>query len=329
VEAGYNRDHESLPQINLGVVYGEPSALPLCYRVYPGSIHDVSTLRNAVLELEVLSGERSLFVLDKGFYSQANIRHLSGMDFIIPLPVKTCVYRGLVASAKDMIRQAAYAIRHGKRVYYGMHKKVEIGGSELTAHIYLDEKRQTHERELFLRALLEGEALMASLGFTDKGRLETYMADQMPGLLPYFRIRKQGAKYAPVRSNEKIDAVLGGMGLFVLVTNTALTGEAILEYYRERDGVEKCFDSVKNNLFLKRLRVHSEHTLEGLLFIEFIALILRSYMTRVLKKTKSLKGLYIPELISELRKLKQITFGKKKVLTEISKSKKIFSLPLE
>jgi hypothetical protein len=52
-------------------------------------------------------------------------------------------------------------------------------------------------------------------------------------------------------------------------------------------------------------------------------------MTRVLKKTKSLKGLYIPELIAELRKLKQISFGKKKVLTEISKKQKIFSLPLE
>jgi hypothetical protein len=31
VEWGYNRDHEPLPQINLGVVYGEFSTLPLCY----------------------------------------------------------------------------------------------------------------------------------------------------------------------------------------------------------------------------------------------------------------------------------------------------------
>jgi hypothetical protein len=85
VEWGYNRNHESLPQINLGLVYGEPSALPLCYRAYPGSIHDISALRNAVLELEVLSGGKSLFILDKGFYSQANIRHLSGMAFIIKI----------------------------------------------------------------------------------------------------------------------------------------------------------------------------------------------------------------------------------------------------
>jgi transposase len=90
--------------------------------------------------------------------------------------------------------------------------------------------------------------------------------------------------------------------------------------------VEKCFDALKNNLFLKRLRVHSGDGVEGLLFIEFIALILRSHIARVLRETKPLQLLYIPELLSELRKLKQISIGKKNVLTEISKRQKdIFS----
>ena len=40
VEWGYNRDKERLPQINMGMYYGEESCLPLYYRVYPGSIWD-------------------------------------------------------------------------------------------------------------------------------------------------------------------------------------------------------------------------------------------------------------------------------------------------
>ena len=307
MEWGYNRYHEALPPIHPGVVYGEPSALPLRCRVYPGSIHDAGILRNAVLEREVLSGGKSLFVLGKGFCRQANIRQL-------------------VSSVKDTIRSATYAIRHGEPVYYGMRRGIERAGSYLTAQVYLDERRQATERERFLRALLEGEALLVSRGFTDKGGLEAYLAGQMPDLLPYFTIRKRGANCVPVRSPEKTDGALGSMGLFVLVANTTLTGETIREYYRERDGVENCFDSAQNNLFLKRLRVHSEHTLEGLLFIACIALILRSYITGILKKTKPLKGLWVPELISELRKFKQITFGRKKVLTEISRRQKdIFS----
>jgi hypothetical protein len=322
VEWGYNRDHEALPQINLGVVYGEPSALPLCYRMYPGSIHDVNTLRNAVMELDVLSGGKIFFVLDKGFYSQANLRRLEGIDFIIPLPVRTCVYRELVSEARGKIRSAGYAIRHGEQVYYAIRKEVVLAGRELTAHVYLDQKRQGSEGESLLRGLLEGEALVRAEGFTDKGTLEAYLTDQMSGFLPYFKIRKSGKKYVLHRYVEKIDAALGGMGIFVLITNTSMSSEKILDYYRERDGVEKCFDALKNNLFFRRLRVHSGDGLEGLLFIEFIALILRSYMARKLRESKSLKSLYIPELLSELRKLKQITIGKKKVLTEISKRQK-------
>ena len=43
VEWGYNRDKERLPQINMGMYYGEESCLPLYYRVYPGSISERRT----------------------------------------------------------------------------------------------------------------------------------------------------------------------------------------------------------------------------------------------------------------------------------------------
>jgi transposase len=110
--------------------------------------------------------------------------------------------------------------------------------------------------------------------------------------------------------------------MFVLITNTDLSNETILGYYREKDGVERYFDSLKNNLFLKRLRIHSHHTMEGLLFVEFVAMILRCEMNVVLKNSKLHDSLCIPEMLSELRKLKQITFGKKKALSEASKTQK-------
>lgn len=45
VRNGYNRDKEALPQINLLMVTGEKTHLPVYYQMLPGSIHDVSTLR--------------------------------------------------------------------------------------------------------------------------------------------------------------------------------------------------------------------------------------------------------------------------------------------
>lgn len=40
LEWGYNRDKEKLPQINLGMYFGETSRLPVYYCTYPGSILD-------------------------------------------------------------------------------------------------------------------------------------------------------------------------------------------------------------------------------------------------------------------------------------------------
>lgn len=247
---------------------------------------------------------------------------MQGMKSIIPLPVRCCAERDMVAAVQGKIRSSEYAIRHREHVYYCIRRKFAIADNNYTAHIYLDEHRQADNRETFLRTLIDAEALVAAQGFTKKAQIEEYLADQLPGLEPYFATRRNGPRSVLVRNTEAIDVALGRMGMFVLMTNADLSSESILGYYREKDGVEKYFDSLKNNLFLKRLRIHSQHTMEGLLFVEFVAMILRSEMSVVLKNSKLRDSLCIPEMLSELRKLKQIMFGKKKALSEVSRTQK-------
>ena len=50
VEYGYSRDHEDLPQINLGLIVDSGSHLPLHYHVHDGDIHDVTTLKQVLKE---------------------------------------------------------------------------------------------------------------------------------------------------------------------------------------------------------------------------------------------------------------------------------------
>lgn len=73
VEWGYNRDKEKLPQINLGMVFGQPSLLPIFYNLYQGSIRDVSTLKNILEFLSDFKLRNVTFLLDKGFYSTNNL----------------------------------------------------------------------------------------------------------------------------------------------------------------------------------------------------------------------------------------------------------------
>ena len=73
---GYNRDREKLPQINLGMYFGETSRLPIYYCVYPGSILDKTHLQYMMQDNEILGIKKVKFVMDKGFYSLSNVRFM-------------------------------------------------------------------------------------------------------------------------------------------------------------------------------------------------------------------------------------------------------------
>ena len=320
VEWGYNRDKESLSQINLGVIFGRPVDLPLFYSLYPGSIHDVSTLTNIITELGVLSLDSTTFVLDKGFYSAANLSRMSGIKHIIPLPVRTNKEKELVEKYQDRLRSSEYAFNYNQHVEYCAKDNISIANINYHAYVYLNEKKQVEQREKFLKSIIECEQYLIDMGYRKKKEFDDFFKERKSELMPYFVLQKIGSKYNILRDNTAIDKTLARMGIFVLLTNTELDGEEVLRLYREKDGVEKCFDSLKNNLSLKRLRIHSQEALEGLLFIEFIALILYSYLSKVLRETSMNKILSIPEVLFELRKIKKIQFGRKKtIISEISK----------
>lgn len=320
VEWGYNRDKESLSQVNLGVIFGRPVDLPLFYSLYPGSIHDVSTLTNIITELGVLSLDSTIFVLDKGFYSAANLSSMSGIKHIIPLPVRTNKEKELVEKYQDRLRSSEYAFNYNQHVEYCAKDWILIAGTNYHAYVYLNEKKQVEQREKFLKSIIECEQYLIDKGYRKKKDFDDFFKERKPDIIQYFVLHKTGSKYIILRDNTAIDRTLARMGIFVLLTNTALDGEEVLRLYREKDGVEKCFDSLKNNLSLKRLRIHSQEALEGLLFIEFIALILYSYLSKVLRETGMNKILSIPEVLFELRKIKKIQFGRKKtIISEMSK----------
>ena len=88
-EWGYNRDHEILPQINLCMLLGEQSRLPIYQTVYSGSLKDVSTLQCTLSELTALVPKKHVrIVMDKGFFSVKNIDALleNGQEFLISAP---------------------------------------------------------------------------------------------------------------------------------------------------------------------------------------------------------------------------------------------------
>jgi transposase len=64
---------------------------------------------------------------------------------------------------------------------------------------------------------------------------------------------------------------------------TARDATEILDIYRDKDGVEKVFDDIKNSQDGKRLGVQSRETMEGKMFVVFLASILMSEIRQRMK----------------------------------------------
>jgi len=83
----------------------------------------------------------------------------------------------------------------------------------------------------------------------------------------------------------------------------------VLGLYRERDVIEKGFYAFKSGLDFRRVRVHWNSTLEGKVFVGFLALILRSYVMRVLRCGVGTRRLSFDKVFLELEKIRVVTLA--------------------
>jgi transposase len=70
--------------------------------------------------------------------------------------------------------------------------------------------------------------------------------------------------------------------------------------YRNKDVVEKVFGNLKNRLSMRRPNVSSEESLEGKVFVQFVALMLISWIHKVLKEEGLYKNWTMQHLLDEL-----------------------------
>jgi transposase len=113
-------------------------------------------------------------------------------------------------------------------------------------------------------------------------------------------------------------------GFQILLTNSVKDPVETLQIYRDKDVVEKCFDDLKNQLDMKRLRMHSSATVDGRLFVQFIALIYMSALRREMRRCGLIERYTVRELLQEMKTLTKVKYSGKygHILTEVAKSQR-------
>ena len=81
----------------------------------------------------------------------------------------------------------------------------------------------------------------------------------------------------------------------------------VLKDYYLRDGVEKFFDTLKNEMDCGRVREHCQDNFEGRLFVHMIGLIIYGEILFRLKANGEKMRISFQEMISHLKRLTQLT----------------------
>lgn len=331
IEWGYNRDQENLAQLNIGVVYCEEKKLPVCYFLYPGSIVDVTTLKNCQKYLNKYGLKDFLFILDRGFFSTANILEMNNaknkINFIQPLSFGLKKTKELIQENKHELRHLNSAFAYNDELLYHLKSSICFDSTNFDAHLFYNEKAEMDVRHNFLLPIFEIEKKLKDTEFKTLKTWTTYKNNNMvEKYRDFFKWNKSTGR--AVRNIRKINAHLSRTGYYVMATNqTAILRDELLSHYRNKDLVEKVFDILKNEMDGKRLRTHNDYTTQGKIFLLFISVILCSEITKIMNQKELFKTFTVKELMYELRKIKINNIAKdgKPIVSEISKKqRKIF-----
>ena len=321
VEWGYNRDHEKLPQVNLCMIVGETSRLPVFQMLYNGSIKDVSTLKTTLREAFSIGRKKLALVMDKGFYSKENVDFMlkggSKESFLIALPHTTKLARGLITETKWMTDNPGRAIKiNDKESIQGMTKQIDWNsGQKLLAHVYYNLLKAAD-------AKFRLYSYVASLGEeAKKNPCNKQYEQEFKHYLNIEQNKSDGKSIITIK-NDVVNKEVFQSGWMILISNNIRDVKRALSMYRSKDAVEKGFYRLKDNLDLHRLRIHSNGTMTGKIFIGFIALIIMSHIHHGMTNRGMYKSWTLREVIKELEKLRVQYIGGNRILYPLTKSQK-------
>jgi len=304
---GYNRDNELIEQINLAVLFGQNSRLPAYYLRMPGNISDVATLKTMLKSLSFLGAASIHLVLDRGFYTIANIDELYQRrhKFTIALSTGRKWIDFYLNKHRDNIASPTNYLETGeKEALYAVTELHKWGEKKHRGylHLYYNAAQAANDFNGFTRKLisyrnelLEGRPIKEHEDFYHR----------------YLIVKKNPKRSLKVEYNEtEIRKHRNRYSGFMCIFSNKIkdAGEA-LKVYRNKDVVENCFDDLKNHLNMKRLRVHAALVMDGRLFLQFLSLVYINAIRNTIEMDSKLKYLTAREVMEEMETLTRIKYS--------------------
>jgi transposase len=132
----------------------------------------------------------------------------------------------------------------------------------------------------------------------DEGK---YLKEHEKQYKKYFQIIQK--KDTVIKYETKDDAISDlckSYGFFALISNEKMEAITVLKVYRAKDVVEKAFGNLKDRLNMRRFFVSDEQSLDGKLFVGFVALIYMSNINKQMQVNELYKDFTMQQVINKL-----------------------------
>jgi transposase len=307
VEYGRKYGETKLPQVNLSLIAHKELGIPLSIRAYPGSIPDVSMLQGEVERLEALGLKAPTMIMDRGFHSQPNLDLLNahGLDFIMPASEVFKEVRSLISRESRGMDQHCNYGEFEDCGYYVQH--IELGKEhKVDGFLFHDPLAEANETANLHRRLEATMQKLVRLQVPSYRRPDDVFRETARDLANFFSYRLQDGRFIVSVKEKAVAQAVNRHGRFILLYSGHLSWQECLSWYRERDGVEKIFKTLKHDLAGEPLRVQSREGLIGGAFINFLALAMRCRLQRMMRGCDLCQKHSLPALILEMQKMRAV-----------------------
>lgn len=276
---GYNSQRNYDPQANLLLLFSQTQHEPTYYRLLPGNIRDVKSVKLSLKESGI---KDAVFIADKGFYSETNIIELqeSELKYVIPLKRNHSLidYKPLRKAGK---KGFMHFFKFQERFIFAISKEI---AKDKMLFTFLDDRLKLEEEQCYLN------------------RIGTHKED--------YSI-KEFHKQAHV------------FGTFSIISNLIdKKPEEIYALYKSRMEVEQAFDAFKNTLEADRTYMQNDQSMEGWMFINYIALLAYWRILKLLMQKELLSKFSIKDFLMHLSYIKKIKIDGLWLLAEITEKTK-------
>ena len=325
----YNADygHSKQPrkkgqkQVNICLLFGENTGLPLYSCTYNGSINDVAIFISCAKQFSHISDNNLKLVLDRGMYSKKNLTYMlsskPAKKFIIGLPSTTSLKSRLIDECKDLLFSINNTITTLKDNIYGTTKRFLWENSNyLYAHIFIDQNKYIEKHNELQNKIIDmyNNAIDSPLSYINDKEYNEYLI---------FRVNNKSENgYSIKKNQDAFDNALSKAGWFVFLSNNIKDTTEAINVYRKRDIVEKAFNIFKNRTQEQNLAVHSDINTSNKLFISFLSLILTSQINKVMVENNLYKTYTIKELFFNLKSIKKMTVKNYKIYSQLTAKQK-------